>query len=116
MIAHPAKMPGNNKGEIVGSYVKPTCQTDFIEPVATLPIYCDGLAMVEAANGNMHLSLYVEQPVPGQQPDRVINLRVIIPLDGIATALPVIIKKLATSASFRMTERGWKSIAGDVGH
>jgi hypothetical protein len=85
--------------------------TRFIEPVITLPIYCDGLAMVETTDGKMHFALYVKQPVPGAMEfERVINLRVIMPNDGVASALPAVIRKLTGIAVDKVTETGWRML------
>jgi len=69
-------------------------QSELIEPIPIQPVFCDGLALVDVRGDQMHFSLYVEQhsiddPLHGFE--RAVNLRVIIPIAGVAAALPKVI-------------------------
>ena len=72
----------------------------YIEPSFKQPIFCEGVASVEVINGRMHFALFVKQPsLDGTDAiERVINLRVIIPNDAVAAALPTVIRKLSATA------------------
>lgn len=70
-----------------------------VEPFAVVPIHANGLAHIKTAGENMHFTLYADQlSADGETMERIVVARVIMPVGGVAAALPKVISALPSMA------------------
>ena len=63
---------------------------DFIEQTIVPSIFVTGMAYATLREGLYHIAAYVEQDGP-YGPERIINLRFIVPIGGVMRAIPVLL-------------------------
>lgn len=67
------------------------------EIVSVAPTYCDGLALANIINGNMHMVYYVDHLDALGQPERLITQRLILPMKGLIAARDTIARVMMTA-------------------